>query len=608
MGLSAPELLTALQAAFPAAIVGHRDFRDDLTIMVHPGRIADIIRFLRDEPELSFSMLTDIAGIDAIGLGRPDRFEVVYLLKSLKYGHRLQVSCALPGEQPSLPSIAGLYGIADWLEREVWDQFGIVFNGHPNLKRLLNHKDFQGHPLRKDYPIDRRQELASNDDLLEEMKNKLAAMGLLDTATERAVTAEIKAGDDASRAGSVEEIIRQLGQRTPGSLSGFFMVNFGPAHPVVHGILRLLLTLEGESIVAAVPEIGYLHRGFEKSAESVTYAQVIPFTDRLNYASAAMNNIGFCRAVEKLLSIEIPERAVLLRVIFAELSRIMDHLLCTGPNLVDLGALTPFWYMFQVREIMYDLLEKYCGARLTYSCVRIGGMPADVYPGFSNDVEAALARLQQAIDDVRALVERNRIFMDRCMNVGVISREDAVSHGFTGPCLRATGIAHDLRKAEPYYHYDEFSFETVTGSRGDTYDRFFVRIYEMIESTKIIRQALRRLDALGPGPVMVDDPLVALPPKAQVYTSMESMIDHFELIVHGIKPPPGQIYSCTEAANGELGFYLVSDGSSRPYRVKVRPPCLMVYSAFEKMIQGGMIADLVATLGSLNIVGGEIDR
>ncbi len=606
MQLSHQEILKKILDKFPAAVKGHQEFRDSLLVSIDPGLIVPVLGFLHDTPDLAFNFLVDMVGVDTLKLlGRSGRFEVIYLLKSLKHGHRLQIKCVLTGDEPRIASVTSLFRIADWLEREIWDQFGIVFEGHPNLKRLLNHKDFTGHPLRKDYPIDLRQKLVGNDDLLDEMKRKLIKKGLLEQD-------EIWPGNVHSTGVqtpiSLEELLKNLENGKSCADRDFFLVNLGPSHPIAHGILRLLLALEGETIVAAVPEIGYLHRGFEKGVEQSTYTQAIVYTDRLNYASPVMNNIGFCKTVEKLLGIAIPERAVLLRVIFAELNRIMDHLLCTGPNLVDLGALTPFWYVFQVREELYNIMEKYSGARLTYSCVRIGGMPYDVYSGFSNDVLAVLERVSKAVDEIRVLVERNRIFMDRCMNVGVIGREDAISYGFTGPCLRAAGVEYDLRKAEPYYHYDEFDFQVVVGTRGDTYDRFFVRLYEMIESAKIVRQALARLEKSAPGPVLVDDFHVALPPRDNGCKSMEGLISQFKLVIDGIRVPPGETYNATEAANGELGFYVVSDGSGKPYRVRVRPPCFMNYAAFEEMIEGEMVADLAAALGSMNVIGGEIDR
>jgi NADH-quinone oxidoreductase subunit C/D len=540
----------------------------ELNLVVAPDDIPTVLIALRDEPAFHFELLVDIVGIDCLGLNREYRFEVVYVLASVTSTNRLMVRSRLDTDPPTVPSSANIYNIADWLEREVFDQFGIVFKDHPNLKRLLNHIDFEGHPLRKDYPINKLQELTTSDPLMDEMCKKLLAAG-------RSVE-----GISESKMIDIEDAVVNPDET-------LFLVNLGPSHPIVHGILRLLLAVEGETIIAAVPEIGYLHRGMEKGAEAGNYHQVIPFTDRLNYASPISNNIGYCKAIERMLNIDLGERDVLLRVIFLEINRIMDHLLCIGPHLIDLGALTPFWYLFQIREQFYDIFEKYSGARLTYSCVRIGYMPFTLQSSFSEDVESVLKRLATTIDEVRGLVERNRIFYDRCVNVGKIDTKQALSHGFTGPVLRATGLDHDLRKTQPYYGYERFDFQTIVGTNGDTYDRFFVRVYEMIESTKIIRQALTLLEA---------QPSI---PNSDMKTTKG---------FKKVAPPAGEIYDCTEAPNGELGFYVVSDGSVNPYRLKVRSPSLCNYSAIERLCEGAMIADLVAIVGSLNVIGGEIDR
>ncbi|GIU70444.1 MAG: NADH-quinone oxidoreductase subunit D [Candidatus Woesearchaeota archaeon] len=382
-------------------------------------------------------------------------------------------------------------------------------------------------------------------------------------------------------------------------------VNIGPSHPAMHGTLRVLTALDGETIVAAVAEMGYLHRGFEKDCEIHPYQQCIPYTDRLNYLSAIMNNIGFAKAVEKMLGITIPERAKVIRVITAELNRIIDHLVCVGTNLVDIGALTNFWYSFNVREKVYDILEKLCGARLTSNYIRIGGLFRDTYPGFEEEVLHVCDEIIQAVGDIEKLTEKNRIFLDRTQNVAVISLEDAISYGWTGPTLRACGIDYDLRKVEPYYDYETYDFDVIVGTKGDNFDRIYVRLYEIRESIKIIKQALKRLE---PGPIMTDDKRVALPPKIHTYGDIEGLMNHFKIIMHGIQPPLSEVYDCTESSNGELGFHIVSDGGKYPYRVKCRPPSFMNYAAFPELIEGGMIADAIATLGSINIIAGELDR
>lgn len=383
------------------------------------------------------------------------------------------------------------------------------------------------------------------------------------------------------------------------------VLNLGPSHPAFHGALRTQVRLDGETIVGAASEIGYLHRCFEKHSEHSKYQQIIPYTDRLNYCSALMNNVGYCKAVEDLMELVLPERAVVIRVLICELSRIIDHLVCVGTNIVDIGALTNFWYAFNVREKVYTLIEKVTGARLTYSYTRIGGLARDLYDGFESDLRAVLTDIEKAVADIEGLVGDNKIFIDRTRDVGRVTAEQAVAWGFTGPCLRASGVAHDLRKKEPYYGYETYEFDVVIGENGDTSDRIMVRLEEIRQSTRIINQALARLPK---GPIMVDDKRVALPPKQEVYGSIEGLMNHFKLVMHGIQPPVGEIYSATEAANGELGFHLISDGSMQPYRLKVRPPCFPMFAAYEEMIKGAMIADAIAILGSLNVVVGELDR
>lgn len=388
-------------------------------------------------------------------------------------------------------------------------------------------------------------------------------------------------------------------------LSSRMKINVGPSHPATHGTLHFKMELEGEKIVKCEPVIGYLHRAFEKSAEKGTYTQVIPYTDRLNYCSSMINNVGYVMAVEKLMGIDVPERCKYIRVIVSELSRIMDHLVCIGANAVDVGALTNFWYFFEQREEIYAILESLCGARMTTSYTRVGGLMRDAGPEFEEGVRAILKSVPKALDDVSALLSRNRIFYDRTRGVGRISREDAIACSFTGPCLRASGVPYDVRKASPYLVYDRFDFETAVETDGDTYARYLVRMAEMRESLRIVEQALK---ALPDGPLNSSDPRVTLPEKQKVYNEMEALIRQFKIIIEGVRPEPGETYFAVEGANGELGFYVVSDGSTSPYRVRVRPPCFPFLAAFPKMVEGAYLADAISALGSLNIIAGELDR
>jgi NADH-quinone oxidoreductase subunit D len=384
-------------------------------------------------------------------------------------------------------------------------------------------------------------------------------------------------------------------------------INMGPSHPAMHGTVRIVLTVEGEQVQEADVQVGYLHRCFEKESEHATYTQVFPYTDRLNYVSPMLNNVGYAMAVEKLLGIikRIPERAQYIRVLVGEMSRVTDHLTCLGASAMELGGFTPFLYLIKAREWMYELLEELSGARLTHSYVRVGGVAADLTPSFADKLRAIIAKTREAVRDADALLTKNRIFRDRMDEVGVISQHDAIAYGWTGPCLRSTGIPYDVRKDHPYLVYDRFDFEVPVGTRGDNFDRYAVRMEEIHQSMRILEQAL---DQIPPGPILIDDPHIVLPPKRDVYNTIEGMINHFKLIVDGIKVPPGEIYSYTEGGNGELGFYIVSDGTGRPYKCRVRPPCFTIVQTLGKLIQGRQIADIVPTFGMMNMIGGECDR
>jgi NADH:ubiquinone oxidoreductase subunit D len=340
-------------------------------------------------------------------------------------------------------------------------------------------------------------------------------------------------------------------------------------------------------------------------AEVRTYWQIIPYTDRLNYCSSFMNGHGWALAVEKLLGIAAPPRAEAVRVILSEFSRVMDHIVAITTNVVDLGAITPFFVMFRGREMVYDLLEACCGARLTVSYVRIGGLAADVPEDFVERCRALVKALREIIDQGHRLMTRNEILIRRFRDVGVMPADEALSWGWVGPCLRGSGVPYDIRKDQPYSGYDQYDFDVPVGTIGDCYDRYLVRMEEMRQSLRIVEQALDRLPG---GPVIVDDKRVALPPKAEVYSTIEALMNHFKLVYEGILAPPGEVYGYTEGANGELGYYIVSNGTKHPWRVKVRPPCFNIYQAYPEMITGGLLADAVAIIGGLNVIAGELDR
>jgi len=387
--------------------------------------------------------------------------------------------------------------------------------------------------------------------------------------------------------------------------SDTMIVNLGPAHPATHGTIRIVAELYGEKIIDADVDVGYLHRGFEKMCETVDYNQVMPYTDRLNYVSPIINNFGWCMTVEKLLQIEAPKRAQYIRVILSEISRVCDHLTCLGASAMELGAFTVMLYMMEAREYLWDLLEEVTGARLTVSFGRVGGIKDDLTPGFAEKMKAAFKGVRDHLVNCDRLMTRNRIFIDRMCDVAILTAEEAVSFGITGPMLRGSGVNYDIRKAFPYSSYDEFEFDVPLGTKGDNYDRFLVRFQEMEQSLRICEQAISRLPD---GPVIVDDPHIALEPKEEVYKSIDGMINHFELVMYGVKPPQGSVYHAIEGGNGELGFYVVSDGSGKPYRAHVRAPSFVHMGSMRKMLLGANISDLIPTFGMINMIGGECDR
>ena len=530
---------------------------------------ATLLRLKKDE---DFTILLDMTAVDYSKFpdSTPSRFAVVYVLRSSDFKKETTVKAFVSDETLSVDTVSDIFPSANWAEREAYDQYGVIFLNHPNLKRVLNHKQFIGHPLRKDYKITQGQICTETEDLMDEMLPLLKSKGYTD-----------------------EEI------------ADLMLLNVGPSHPASHGTIRNFVALEGETIAACVTEIGYLHRGFEKACEHHTYSQVIPYTDRLNYCSAILNNIGWAKAIEDMMKIEITPRAKMIRVVIGELSRIIDHFVCNAANMVDLGGLTSLWYLFGARDQAYDLLSKLTGARLTNTYTRIGGLEFDLYDGFDKDLEEVLKTSEKAIEDVLSLIAHNKLFHDRTQDVGVIKADFALANGISGPNLRAAGVAHDLRKDRPYYGYENFDFDLVIGSHGDVYDRMMCRFEESIQSIKIIRQAMKNMPD---GAINVYAPNLVLPNKKDVYGNIEGLMNQFKLTFEGTLVPKGEYYSSTEATNGELGFFIVSDGSGRPYKVKCRPPCFYSLAAYSKIVEGTMLADAVVTMASLNFIAGEFDR
>jgi NADH-quinone oxidoreductase subunit C/D len=555
------ELKTKLPQAGVEYVKNER-YSDEDVIYVEHSNVLEVARELHKK----FPYLLDVCGVDYPE--RQKRFEVVYHLLNPDNNQRLRMKTKI-NESDEVPSLTPVYKAANWFEREAFDLFGLKFSGHPNLRRILCHEDFVGHPLRKDYPADRNQSL----------KTPLHH--------------------------SFEKDRERMMKNQADFLDDRVWINIGPAHPATHGTLRFMAILSGETIEKMDVEIGYLHRCFEKMCENHNYNQIIPYTDRLNYCSAPINNNAWCRTIEKQLGVTIPARAQMMRVILDEFSRCIDHIVCITTNLVDLGGLTNFWLGFAAREKVYELFEKLCGARLTVSLARIGGMGFDFPDGWVEQAKETVKAIRQAHREVDLLCTKNRIFVKRMVGTGKISAESAINWGFTGPCLRATGVPLDMRVYAPYYGYDQFEFDVPVGHRGDSYDRYQVRMAEMLESCRILDQCL---DNIPSGPIEIDDPTIVLPRKQDVYGNIEGLMNQFMQVINGVKVPAGEIYQGHEAANGELGFYVVSDGSGMPYRVKCRPPCFAIFQAATEMLEGNMIADLAAVLGTINIIAGELDR
>ena len=553
-----------LREQFPNSILDIASFQGEMTIGVKNEDILPICRFLAEDPDLSFDYLTDICGVDHPD--REERFEIVYHLHSMNRNRRLRLKASVDDGE-AISTVESVWKAATWLEREVYDMLGVTFEGHSDLRRLLTWEGFEGYPLRKDFPL---------------------------------------RGEDFERYEIPAELPDAFPALPPGVEGERYMtLNMGPQHPATHGVLRLVLRLDGEVIIDAVPFVGHLHRGVEKLAESMTYHQALTLTDRLDYTAGISNNLAYILAVEKLVGVEAPKRAQYIRVMLAELQRLAAHLLWLATHALDMGAMTVLFYAFRERETVIDILEHVTGARLTPSFLRVGGLAADLPDGVEAKIRAFLDDFPRRIREYETLLTKNIIWLKRTKDVGVISAQDAINWGIAGPVLRGSGVKWDVRKAFPYSSYDEFDFEIPIGEQGDVYDRYLVRLEEMRQSVRIIRQAL---DNLPGGAVISDDPRLAAPDKGQVGKEINALIRHFKLMSEGISPPPGEVYASVENPKGELGWYLMSDGSNRPYRYRIRTPSFVNMAALPEMIKGHLVADVVAVIGSIDIVLGEIDR
>ena len=580
---SSSTIIDELTTVFAGALLAVQPTKDGIpTLWVGRDRIIEVLGHLKNRVERPYRMLYDLTAIDERARsdrrGQPEsRFTVVYHLLSLDRNEDLRIKVPLTGEPPSLPSITGLWPSANWYEREAWDLFGITFDGHPHLQRILMPPAWNGHPLRKDHPA------------------RATEMGPFQMAEER------MASDQEALRFRPEE----WGLRSGEDDSDFLFLNLGPQHPGTHGLLRVIVQLDGEEIRDAVLDIGYHHRGAEKMAERQTWHTYIPYTDRIDYFGGVMNNLAYVLAVEKLAGIEVPDRVKVIRVMLAELFRIQSHLVWYGTFAQDVGALSPVFYTFTDRERIFAIVEAVCGGRMHPAWFRIGGVAQDLPKGWERLVQDVLDYLPRRLLEYDRIVMQNRIFKARTRGVGAYTLDAAVEWGVTGPGLRACGLAWDFRKQRPYSGYEQFDFEIPTAQNGDSYDRGVVRIEEIRQSMRIVEQCLRNMPE---GPCKSDHPQAVPPRKERTLKDIETLITHFLGVSWGPVIPAGEAFMGIEAAKGNNGYYLVSDGGIHAYRARIRTPSFPHLQMMPKLSRGGMIADLLAILGSIDFILADLDR
>ena len=578
-----PEILRQIRGRFPEVDFASQSTRDGIaTVWAPPDSSHDVLRFLKHEIEHPYRTLYDLTAIDErLRLNRqgqpPSDFTVVYHLISYGRNEDVRVKVALTGDKPSLPSVVDVWPSANWYEREVWDMFGIVFEGHPNLRRILMPNTWVGHPLRKDHPA-RATEMGPFQ-LPEETQEK---------------------EQEAMRFRPEE-----WGMTRQSEDSEFMFLNLGPQHPGTHGVLRVILQLDGERIVDVVPDIGYHHRGAEKMGERQTWHSYIPYTDRVEYLGGVMNNLPYVLAVEKLAGIEAPDRAKVIRVMLCELFRIISHLVWYGTFAGDIGALSPVFYMFTDREKALAIIEAICGARMHPGWFRIGGVAQDLPQGWEQMMRDFVAYMPARLNEYDGLVMGNPIFKARTQGLGAYTLDDAIDWGVTGPGLRACGFKWDRRKARPYSGYEQFDFEIPTAVNGDSYDRAVVRVEEMRQSLRIIQQCI---DNMPSGPYKAQQTLAAPPLKENTMHDIETLITHFLGVSWGQAVPPGEASVGVEATKGNNSYYLISDGNTMSYRTRIRTPTFPHLQMLPLMSKGTMIADLMAILGSIDFVLSDVDR
>ena len=552
------------------------------TIWVGRERVGDVLGYLKNDISGPYRTLLDLTVIDErTRTHRQDQpvsdFTVIYHLLSFERNDDIRVKVALNGDYPSVPSVTPVWPSADWYEREAWDMFGVTFEGHPRLRRILMPETWAGHPLRKEHPA------------------RATEMGTFSLSREK----------EEKEERALQFRPEEWGLKRESGDTEFMFLNIGPQHPGTHGLLRVVLQLDGEEIVDAVPEIGFHHRGAEKMGERQTWHTFIPYTDRIDYLGGVMNNLAYVLGVERLAGIEAPDRAKVIRIMLSEFFRIASHLVFYGTFAQDVGAMSPVFFTFNDRERIFDIIEAVCGGRMHPSWFRIGGVAQDLPGGWERLVHDFIGYFPRRLAEYDTMVLKNRILKARTRGIGSYTLEEAIEWGVTGPGLRACGLEWDFRKKRPYSGYDQFDFDVPTAQHGDCYDRCVVHVEEMRQSLRIIEQCLKNMPS---GPYKSQQREATPPLKEYTMRDIETLITHFLNVTWGPVIPPGEVYSGIEAAKGHNGYYLISDGNTMPYRVRIRAPSFAHLQMIPMMSRGTMVPDLLAILGSIDFVLADVDR